>query len=175
MVGRLSFRRLVNFVVFIPLLFTGVSCLLCFEFRDRYTWTPYPPRRPYSPSSPGWVFLKRSSDRGTQLMAEVHKLLGVKPQFTPPYHTAANGRVERLHGPHKAIFRKVCHEKPREWHRYLIPALCTLRELSSDCTGFSAFEFLYGHSDQGPLTLLKDLWEDRQQKEEDRSNLQYVI
>lgn len=37
MVGRLSFRRLVNFVVFIPLKFTGVSCLLCFEFRDRYT------------------------------------------------------------------------------------------------------------------------------------------
>ena len=41
------------------------------------------------------------SDRGTQftsqLMKELHRLLGVKPLFTTPYHAMANGRCERLH------------------------------------------------------------------------------
>lgn len=57
------------------------------------------------------------SDRGTQftsqLIAELHKLLGVRPQFTTPFHPSGNGRVERLHGPLKAALRKVCSEKPR--------------------------------------------------------------
>ena len=88
------------------------------------------------------------SDQGTQftsqLMAELHKLLGVKPSFTTSYHPSANERVERLHGPLKASLRKLCVEKPRKSHRYLIPALFTLREIPSDQTGFSAFELLYG-------------------------------
>ena len=119
------------------------------------------------------------SDRGTQftshLMAELHKLLGVKPQFTTPFHPSGNGRVERLHGPLKAILRKLCSEKPREWHRYLIPTLFALREMPSDRTGFSAFDLLYGRTVRGPLTVLKDLWEDRQLNDQDRTSLQYVI
>ncbi|XP_050706587.1 uncharacterized protein LOC126991970 [Eriocheir sinensis] len=70
------------------------------------------------------------SDRGTQftsqLIAELHKLLGVRPQFTTPFHPSGNGRVERLHGPLKAALRK-------------------------------------------------DLWEDRDLQEEERTSLQYVI
>ncbi|KAK3891150.1 hypothetical protein Pcinc_004940 [Petrolisthes cinctipes] len=71
--------------------------------------------------------------------------------------------------------RKLCHEKPREWHRYLVPTLFAVRELPSDRTGFSAFDLLYGRSVRGPLTVLKDLWEDRQLKADDRTSLQYVI
>ncbi|KAK3881301.1 hypothetical protein Pcinc_014252 [Petrolisthes cinctipes] len=119
------------------------------------------------------------SDRGTQftshLMAELHKLLGVKPQFTTPFHPSGNGRVERLHGPLKAILRKLCCEKPKEWHRYIIPTLFALREMPSDRTGFSAFDLLYGRSVRGPLTVLKDLWEDHNLQEEDRTSLQYII
>ncbi|XP_076057566.1 uncharacterized protein LOC143035033 [Oratosquilla oratoria] len=51
------------------------------------------------------------SDQGTQftsqLMAELHKLLCVKPSFTTPFHPSGNGRVERLHGPLKAALRKI--------------------------------------------------------------------
>ncbi|XP_076055021.1 uncharacterized protein LOC143033448 isoform X2 [Oratosquilla oratoria] len=119
------------------------------------------------------------SDRGTQftsnLMKELHRMLGVKPIFTTPFHPSGNGRIERLHGPLKAILRKLCAEKPREWHRYLIPTLFALRELPSDRTGFSAFELLYGRSVRGPLTVLRDLWENRTLHEEERSSFQYVI
>ncbi|XP_076059457.1 uncharacterized protein LOC143036085 [Oratosquilla oratoria] len=108
-------------------------------------------------------------------MKELHRMLGVKPIFTTPFHPSGNGRIERLHGPLKAILRKLCAEKPREWHRYLIPTLFALRELPSDRTGFSAFELLYGRSVRGPLTVLRDLWENRTLHEEERSSFQYVI
>lgn len=119
------------------------------------------------------------SDRGkqftSQLMSELHKLLGVKPLFTTPYHPSCNGRIERFHATLKASLRKLCAEKPREWHRYLIPTLFALREIPSDRTGFSAFELLYGRSVRGPLSVLKDLWEDKDADEEERTSFQYVI
>ena len=105
------------------------------------------------------------SDRGTQftsaLMQELHRLLGVKSIFTTPYHPSGNGRIERLHGSLKAILRKLCSEKPREWHRYLTPTLFALRETPSDRTGFSPFELLYGCSVRGPLSVLRNIWEDK--------------
>lgn len=71
------------------------------------------------------------SDRGTRFttssMKERHKLLGMKPIFTTPFHPSKNGRVKKLHSPLKANPRKLCAEKPRECHRSLIP---------SDRTGF---------------------------------------
>ncbi|XP_076063452.1 uncharacterized protein LOC143038314 [Oratosquilla oratoria] len=119
------------------------------------------------------------SDQGTQftsqLMAELHKLLGVKPSFTTPFHPSGNGRVERLHGPLKAALRKMCSEKHRDWHRYLFPTLFALREIPSDRTGLSAFELLYGRTVRGPLSVLRDLWEDRSIKDDDRSTFSYVI
>ncbi|XP_068206234.1 uncharacterized protein [Palaemon carinicauda] len=55
------------------------------------------------------------SDRGPQfrseLMLQVHKLLGVKPLFSTPYHPAANGRIERQHQILKSILKKICVQK----------------------------------------------------------------
>ncbi|XP_050709220.1 protein NYNRIN-like [Eriocheir sinensis] len=70
---------------------------------------------------------------------------------------------------HKLLARSL------EWHRYLIPTLFALREVPSDRTGLSAFDLLYGRTVRGPLTVLKDLWEDRDLQEEERTSLQYVI
>lgn len=114
------------------------------------------------------------SERGTQftssLIGELHNLLGVKPIFTTPFHPSGNGRIERLHGPLKTILHK-----QREWQRYLIPTLFALRELPSDRTRFSAFELLYGLSFRGPLSALRDLWEDCTLKDDDRTSFQYII
>ena len=58
------------------------------------------------------------SDRGpqftSQLMGELHRLLGVKPLFTTPYHPAGNGRIERIHSTLKACLRKLCLDKPTD-------------------------------------------------------------
>ena len=50
-----------------------------------------------------------------------------------------------------------------------------LREIPSDRSGFSAFELLYGRRVRGPLTVLRDLWEDPQLPPTDRDQFQYVI
>ncbi|XP_050703984.1 uncharacterized protein LOC126989430 isoform X2 [Eriocheir sinensis] len=119
------------------------------------------------------------SDRGTQftsqMMSELHRLIGVKPLFTTPYHPSGNGRIERFHSTLKASLRKLCSDKPREWHRYLPAVLFALREMPSDRTGFSAFELLYGRTVRGPLSILRDLWEDNKLTTDDRSCYQYVI
>ncbi len=108
-------------------------------------------------------------------MAELHKLLGVKPSFTTPFHPSANARIERLHRPLFVSMCKFCADRPHEWHRYLIATLFALRECPSDRTGFSAFEILYRRTVRGPLSVLRDLWEDRALKDDERSAFQYVV
>ncbi|KAK3877958.1 hypothetical protein Pcinc_017360 [Petrolisthes cinctipes] len=44
-------------------------------------------------------------------------------------------------------------------------------EIPSDRTGFSAFELLYGRTVRGPLSVLRDLWEDRTLKDDDSRKL----
>lgn len=41
--------------------------------------------------------------------------------------------------------------------------------------GISAFELLYGRAVQGPLKMLRDLWEDHNIQDDERSAFQYVI
>lgn len=119
------------------------------------------------------------SDNGTQfksdLMKELHRLLGVKPLFTTPFHPSGNGRIERFHSTLKSSLRKVCEDKPKDWHRYLSPLMFAMREMPSDRTGFSAFELLYGRQVRGPLSVLRDLWEDRHVPSDDRPLYQYVL
>lgn len=99
-------------------------------------------------------------------MAELHKLPGVTTHI---YH------IERFHGPLKASLRKLCEEKPREWHRYLIPTLFALREVPSHRTGFSTFDLSYVRSVRGSLPAFRDLWEDRRIQGQERSSFQYII
>ena len=119
------------------------------------------------------------SDLGTQftsdLMKELHRLLGIHPIFNTPYHPMSTGRIERLHSTLKGVLKKLCVQQPKEWHRYLIPTLFALRELPSDRTGYSAFELVYGRQVRGPLAVLRDLWEDSQLPTDQRTVYQYLL
>ena len=119
------------------------------------------------------------SDLGTQfvsnLMKEIHRLLGIQPLFNTPYHPQGTGRIERLNGTLKSVLKKLCNQKPKDWDRYLIPTLFALRELPSDRTGYSSFELLYGRQVRGPLAVLRDIWEDPELKSDDRETFQYVL
>ena len=119
------------------------------------------------------------SDLGTQfvsdLMKEINRLLGIQPLFNTPYHPMGTGRVERLNSTLKSVLRKLCLMRPKDWDRYLIPTLFSLRELPSDRTGYSAFELLYGRQVRGPLSVLRDLWENPDVVDDDRTIYQYVL
>ena len=119
------------------------------------------------------------SDLGTQfksdLMKELHRLLNIHPLFNTPYHPQGSGRIERLHSTLKSVLGKLCKQQPAEWHRFLIPTLFALREMPSDRTGYSAFELLYGRRVRGPITVLKELWENKTIANEQRTIYQYVL
>ena len=102
------------------------------------------------------------SDQGSQftsgLMKEICRLISIKQSFTTPYHPMANGLNERFNGTLKAMLKRICQERPKDWDRYLPAILFAYREVPQSSTGFSPFELLYGRTVRGPLTLIRDVW-----------------
>ena len=88
------------------------------------------------------------TDRGAQfssgVMAEMSRLISVKQLMTTPYHPMCNGLVERFNGTLKLMLKRLCAERPRDWDRYLGPALFAYREVPQESSRFSPFELLYG-------------------------------
>lgn len=119
------------------------------------------------------------SDRGTQfksdLMAEVNRLLSIRALFTSPYHACCNGIVERFHAVLKAMLKKLCLDKPRDWDRYLPSVLFAYREIPNDTLKFSPFELLYGRRVRGPLCVLHDLWTKTELDDTVKTTYQYVL
>ena len=78
------------------------------------------------------------SDQGTQFisdcMKEICRLLGVTHSTTTPYHPMCNGLVEKFNGTLKKMLKRLCNEKPKQWHRYINALLFAYREVSQDST-----------------------------------------
>ena len=106
------------------------------------------------------------SDLGTQFtsncMREVSKLLSIRRLTTSPYHPACNGLAENFNGTLKRMLRRLCHEQPRHWHRFINPFLFAYREARQEATGFSLLEVLYGRTVRGPIQILKELWSEEE-------------
>ncbi len=119
------------------------------------------------------------SDQGTQftseLMAEVARLISMKQLFTTPYNPKCNGLCERINGVLKAMLKKMCQERPKDWDRYLPAVLFAYREVPQASTGFSPFELLYGRKIRGPMDILKELWAGAQAESEVMNTYQYVV
>ena len=91
-------------------------------------------------------------------MKEVTRLLSIEQLTTTPYHhSMCNGLTEKFNGTMKSMFKRLCSEQPRQWHRFIKPLLCAYREVPLEPTGFSPFELLYGRAVRGPMFILKEL------------------
>ncbi|XP_068240035.1 uncharacterized protein [Palaemon carinicauda] len=119
------------------------------------------------------------SDLGTQFtsdcMKEVARLLSMRQLTTTPYHPMCNGLVEKFNGTLKQMLKKLCQEKPNQWHRYINAVLFAYREVPQESTGFSPFEILYGRSVRGPMQILRELWTKHIEEPEVKSSYQYVF
>lgn len=82
-------------------------------------------------------------DQGTnftsQLLAEVYRLLRIKPIRTTPYHPQTDGLVERVNGTVKAMLRKTAQEEGKDWDKLIPYLLFAYREVPQASTGFSPF------------------------------------
>ena len=119
------------------------------------------------------------SDLGTQFtsdcMKEVSRLLSIRRLTTSPYHPACNGLVEKFNGTLKRMLRRLCHEQPRRWQRFINPLLFVYREARQEVTGFSPFELLYERTVRGPVQILKKLWSKEEEVPEVTTSYQYVL
>ena len=61
----------------------------------------------------------------------------------------------------------------KDWDKLLSYLLFSYREVPQASTGFSPFELLYGRSVRGPMDVLREIWEAREDSEE--SVVSYVL
>jgi hypothetical protein len=89
------------------------------------------------------------TDRGSNFLSsgflQFLKTAGVKKLNTAGYHPQTNGKCERYNGIlEAAIFRLNTTGDPSRWEDVLPAALFSTRIHTSDSSGFSPFELLYG-------------------------------
>ena len=90
-------------------------------------------------------------------MAEMSRLTSVKQLMTTPYHPMCNGLVKRFNDTLKLMLKRLCAESPRDWDRYVGPALLAYREVPQESSNSSPFE-LQGLPVSGTMTILRELW-----------------
>ncbi|CAC5366153.1 unnamed protein product [Mytilus coruscus] len=119
------------------------------------------------------------TDMGAQftsnLMSEVSRLISLRKLTTTPYHPMCNGLVEKFNGTMKLMLKRLCAKRPRDWDKYLGPALFAFREVAQESVLFSPFELEYGWPVRGPMTFLKELWTREITDPDVRSTYEYVI
>ncbi|GFO13362.1 gypsy retrotransposon integrase-like protein 1 [Plakobranchus ocellatus] len=119
------------------------------------------------------------SDRGQQfmsnLLAEFNSLCDIKHFVSTPYHPQTNGIVERFHSTLKSIIRKLSHESPSEWSRFVPAALFAYRGQVHSSTGFSPFYLLFGRAPRGPMQILSDVFLNKNLSRDTSFQYQYVI
>ena len=113
------------------------------------------------------------SDRGSQftsdLMKEITRLLSIKQLTTTPYHAMCNGLVGTFNGTVKSMLKRMTHERPGDWDRYIPALLFAYREVRQESLTFSPFELLYGRTVRGPMSILRELWTDEVTSDETRT------
>ena len=119
------------------------------------------------------------SDQGSQflsgIMKEISRLLSLTQLVTTPYHPMCNGLVERFNGTLKAVLKRMCSERPKDWDRYLPALLFAYREVPQESLGFAPFELLYGRTVRGPMAILKEIWTKQKTEPDVKLTYQYVL
>ena len=108
---------------------------------------------------PQEILTDQGSNFTSRLLAELYRLLHIKPIKTTPYHPQTDGLVERFNQTLKAMLRKSATEEGKDWDKLIPYLLFAYREVPQASTGFSPFELLYGRHVRGPLDILRETWE----------------
>ncbi len=119
------------------------------------------------------------TDRGTnftsKLLKQVYHLLGIRGLKTTLYHPETDGLVERFNQTLVQMLRKFVCDTGSDWDQWLPYILFAYREVPQASTGFSPFQLIYGHDVRGPLSLLKESWEQSSQIVSTVNVIDYVL
>lgn len=124
---------------------------------------------------PQEILTDQGSNFMSNLLKQVYKLLGIRSLRTTPYHPQTDGLTERFNQTLKQMLRKVVDKNGADWDQWLPYLLFAYREVPQASTGFSPFELLYGYEVQGPLALLRNIWEGGKEKMDSVNIVSYVV
>ena len=82
--------------------------------------------------------------------------------------------MKKFNGILKRTLRRLCHEQPRHWHRFINPLLLAYSEARQEATRFSPSELLYGRTG-GLVQISKELWSEEEEVPEVTTSYQYVL
>lgn len=88
---------------------------------------------------PQEILTDQGSNFTSKLLAELSRLLHIKPIRTSPYHPQTDGLVERFNQTLKAMLRRTADEEGKDWDRLIPYLLFAYREVPQASTGFSPF------------------------------------
>lgn len=119
------------------------------------------------------------SDQGSNFMSALMKqlcsLLKIKKLNTSPYHPQANGLVENFNGTLKMMLKCYSEDELKNWDKNIPYVLFAYREAKHESTGFSPFEMLYARQVRGPLSIIKEEWEEIPPEENQQSAIGYIL
>ena len=119
------------------------------------------------------------SDQGSNFMSATIKhlclLLHIKKLKTSPYHPQANGLLENFNGTLKKMLKCYSDETAKDWDKNILYVLFAYREAKHETTGCSPFEMLYGRHVRGPLSIVKEEWEDLNPGDVKQSAISYIL
>ena len=73
------------------------------------------------------------------------------------------------------MLKRMTHERPGDWDRYIPALLFAYREVPQESLTFSPFELLYGRTVRGPMSILRELWTGEVTNDETITTYQYVM
>ena len=107
---------------------------------------------------PPEILTDQGSNFTSQLLAELYRLLHIRPIRTSPYHPQTDGLVERFNQTLKSMLRKVATQEGEAWDKLIPYVLFAYREVPQSSKGFSPFKLLCGREVRGPLDVLRESW-----------------
>jgi hypothetical protein len=122
---------------------------------------------------PRYIYSDNGANLSSDIMKEIYKTFGINMKTIPVYWPRAN-LVERQHVIMKSIMRKLIVDQPKQWHRFVDPLLFAMRT-TSNSSGFSPFELLFGRQGRTHLSFLKELWSGKNTEPEVKTTYQYVL
>ena len=89
----------------------------------------------------------------SKLFAELHRLTGIRPSNTTPYHPAGDGQVERLNRTVVNMLKALPEKAKKDWKSHLPKLAFAYNSTVHKSTGYSPFYLLFGRQSTLPIDL----------------------
>ena len=110
---------------------------------------------------PREICTDQGTNFGSQLFTQLCEMLEIAKKRTTPYHTSANGQVDRVHRTLLQMIRCTLKEGLTYWDSRLQMLMAAVRFSVNNSTGFTPNQLMLGREVTQPLLLMAGVREER--------------